>query len=202
VKGIPYRFLSPHCFIWLPRHQGGFGPIFSTSLPELLPPFFLLSKLSSASVSLTDVLELCDNMDWAGLFLVFGLLKRCDLLKFLFFFNFFFSSRTCCFNASTVSMFLSFPVWSLDDILFFGSTALVSRSVLDPFLYQCNCSGFHSSLTSDLTINLRSAFSEGDPLGHRFSSLEDRLVSGWGCSPSGITIGFFPFPKYIVTFSA
>ena len=85
VKGLPYRFLSHYCFIWLPCHRGGFEPIFSRSLPELLPPFFLPSELSSASVSLTDVLELCDDMDWAGLLLVFGLLECCDLLEFFFF---------------------------------------------------------------------------------------------------------------------
>ena len=133
VKGLPYRFLSHYCFIWLPCHRRGFRPIFSRSLPELLPPFFLPFELSSTSVSLTDVLELCDDMDWAGLLLVFGLLECCDLLEFLFFFNFFFSSRTCCFTVFIVSMFLSFPIRSFDDILFFGSTALVSRSVLDRF---------------------------------------------------------------------
>ena len=139
-------------------------------------------------------------MDRVGLLLVFGLLECSDLLKFLFFFNFFFSSRTCCFSASTVSMFLSSLVQSLDDMLFFGSTALVSRSVLDRFQYRCDGSSFRSSLTSNLTTSLRSAFSEVDPLGHQLSSLVNRSVSGRGCSPSGITIGFFPFPEYTVTF--
>ena len=98
-------------------------------------------------------------------------------------------------------MFLSSLVRSLDDMLFFGSTALVSQSVLDRLGYRCDGSGFRSFLTSDLTINFWSVFSEGDPSGHRLSLLEDRLVSMIGCSPSEITIRFFPFSEYIVTFS-
>ena len=94
-------------------------------LPELLPSFFLPSELSSSSVTSTDVIELFDDRARAGLLLVLYLLECSDLLES------FFSSRTCCFSASTVSMFLSCPVRSLDDILLFGSTILVSRSVLD-----------------------------------------------------------------------
>ena len=170
-------------------------------LPELLPPFFLPSKLSSYSVTSINVLELSDDKNRAGLLLVFCLLKCCDLLKFLFFFNFFFSSRTCCFSASTVSMFLSSPVQSLDNTLFFGSTTLVSWSVLDRLRYRCDGSGFRSFLTSDLTISFRSAFSEGDPSSQWLSLLEDRSVSMMGCLPSRITIGFFPFLEYTVIFS-
>jgi hypothetical protein len=98
-------------------------------------------------------------------------------------------------------MFLSSLVRSLDDMLFFGSTTLVSQSVLDRLGYRCDSSSFRSFLTSDLTINFWSVFSEGDPSSHRLSLLEDRSVSMIGCSPSGITIRFFPFPEYTVTFS-
>ena len=99
-------------------------------LLEHLPPFFLSSELSSSLVTSTDVLELSDDMAQAGLLLVFYLLEYSDLLE-SFFFNLLFSSMTCCFNTSTVSMFLSCPVRSLDDVVFFGSTILVSRFVLD-----------------------------------------------------------------------
>jgi hypothetical protein len=214
---LSISFEKGECYIWLRAFHTVFCPLLSLYgclviegdsnqfpldlLPELLPPFFLPFELSSSSVTSTDVLKLSDDRDRAGLLLVFGLLECCDLLEFLFFFNFFFSSRTFCFSASTVSMFLSSLVRSLDDILFFGSTTLVSRSVLDRLRYRCDGSGFRSFLTSDLTISFWSAYFEGDPSGHQLSLLEDRSISMMGCSPFGITIGFFPFPKYTIIFS-
>ena len=161
-------------------------------LPELLPPLFLPSKLSSSSVSSTDALELSDDRDLSGLLLVFGLLECCDLLEFLFFFNFFFNSRTYYFSASTLSMFFSSLVRSLDELLFFGSTILASWFVLERLRYRWDGSGFRLFLISNLTIILQSAFSEGVPSSHLLSLLEDRSVSGRRFSPSGITIGSFP----------
>ena len=192
VKGLPYCFLSFSFFVWLSCHRRGFGPVAPGSFTGTHSPLFLSSELSFSSVSLTDILELSDDRDLSGLILIFGLLECCDLLEFLFFFKFLFNSRTCCFNDSTISTFLSSLVRSLDKLLFFGSTTLVPRSVLECLRYRWDGSGFRSFLISDLTIILRSAFSEGVPSGHLLSLLEDRSVSGRGFSPSGIIIGFFP----------
>ena len=170
-------------------------------LPEFLPPLFLPSELSSSSVSSTDVLELSDDRDLSSLLLFFGLLECCDLLEFLFLFNLFFNSRTCCFSASTVSSFFSSQVRSLVELLLLGSTTLILRFVLERLRYRWDGSSFRSFLISDLTITLQSAFSKGVPSGHLLSLLEERSVSSRGFSPSGFIIGSFPLPEYTVTFS-
>ena len=170
-------------------------------LYELLPPLFLPSELSFSSVSSIDALELSNDRDLSGLILVFGLLECYDLLEFLFFFNFFFKSKTCCFSASTVSSFPYSQVRSLVELLLLGSSTLFLRSVLERLRNRWDGSGFCSFLISDLTITLRSALSEGVPSGHLLSLLEEGSVSSMGSSPSGFIIGFFPRPEYTVTFS-
>ena len=170
-------------------------------LSELLPSLFLPSELSSSSVSSSDALKLSDDRNLSGLLLVFGLLECCDFLEFLFFFKFFFNSRTCCFSASKVSMFFSSLVRSLDELLFFNSTILASWFVLERLWCRWDGSSFCSFLISDLTIILQSAFSEGVPSGHLLSLLDDRSVFGRGFSPFRITIGSFLRPEYTITFS-
>ena len=170
-------------------------------LSRVLPPLFLPSELSSSSVCAVDLLQLSDDKHLSCLVLIFGRLECCGLPARLFFFNFFFKSRTCYCSASTVSLLYSSQVRSLVELPALGSSiSLALLFILEGSQYRWDGSGFCSLLTSDLMTILRprSAFSEGEPSGHLLSLLEERSVSIRGFFSSGIIV---TWSKYPVTFS-